>query len=82
MGRSERDLRETVLLFHLVSPRDRTQVLRLGDKYPHPLSYLLRPLNSSSSDRVIHTVAKGQVSGALIAKGDTNSVELPATGPV
>lgn len=71
MGRSERDLRETVLLFHLVSPRDRTQVLRLGDKYPHPLSYLLRPLNSSSSDRVIHTVAKGQVSGALIAKGDT-----------
>lgn len=56
------------------SPRDRTQVLRLGDKHPYPLSYLLRPLNSSLSDRVTHTVAKGQVNRALIAKGDTNSV--------
>lgn len=73
---------ETVLFFHLVSPRDWTQVLRLGDKHPYPLSYLLRPLNSFLSDRVTHAVAKGEVGGAVIAKGDMNSIELLATGPV
>lgn len=33
-------LRESVLSFHQVGPKDSAQVIRLGNKHPYPLSHL------------------------------------------
>lgn len=36
-------MRESVLFFYQVACKDRTQVIRLGDKYLYPLKHLTGP---------------------------------------